>query len=709
MKKKLFFPFLMVCSNLFFGQVGINTSTPKATLDIVANTNNSPIGVLPPRLSGDQLQGMDSYYNDDQKGAIVFVTDAVSSPSPKTKNISTAGYYYYDAILSQWIALGSGSEPWKNTDGQGAVSNTEPIYHMGQVSIGSSLADTNAVLDISSNAKGILLPRMSSSNRNAISTPAANGLLIYNTTTNCLNYFDGNASKWLSLCGSFEPATFGLLDCSSPTGPSGTYTQGTILDAVNNTYTIKVNVTSVGNYQILATTGNGYSFSKSGTFTETGIFDVVLAGQGSPITGPSNNSPSITFNGVNVAPACTLPVIHVNGSTTLFSINCSGSTVHGIYRQGIALDATNYIDIPVTGVTTPGNIIVETSLINGVKFSSGTIAIGASTNSIRLYGQGTPAIVANNSSYSFTIPGSVTCTFTINVITSVGTFVNPADRCYQILQLNPAAADGEYFIKGLNGTATKTYCDMTNGGYTLIQSYSEKAAFVDDTNFLINNSQNLNVNDNRNYTAATGLSGIVTYKNYLLPVAVRQNIRSNATKNQYRVRIVNDVANVANNTDSWANNNYVVIDFNIPTSGAYDMIGGIFADFPYVKVSGKIFGKNYSMDGTINGNYVSFDGQAWNYARLYNAGYAKVISHQNAPPSYAFSYTASNGATINTNLTALDDIWGNYGDSTFNHHIGKCGNAASDDYAGVTECVGTGRAPHSFNNGEGRYVQWFVK
>lgn len=709
MKKTLTLSIGILCLNLLSGQVGINTSTPKATLDVMANNNNSPIGVLPPRLSGDQLKSLDSYYTDDQKGAIVYVTGPVSSPSQKTQNISAPGYYYYDSDLSVWTSIGSSSEPWKNSSGQGAVLNTEAIYHMGPISLGSSSSDPNAALDITSGSKGILIPRISKSERDAILTPLANGLLIYNTTNNCLNYFDGNANKWLSLCGTYEPATFGLLNCNTPSGPNGTYKQGTALNSDSNTYTLKVNVTSTGNYQVIVNTGNGYSFNKSGIFTETGTFDIVLAGQGTPVNGPVDNTPVLIFNGVNVNPACTLPLIHVNGATTSFTVNCSGSTINGIYRQGIALDATNYIDIPVSGVITPGNAVVETAVINGIKFSSGTVSIDNSTTSIRLYGQGTPASISASTLYTFTVPGSSSCSFSINVITSVGTFANPADRCYQILQANSAATDGEYFIKGLGGTPVKTYCDMTNGGYTLIQSYSEKAAFTDDTAFLVNNSQNLNVNDNRNYSSATGVSGTIVYKNYLLPLAVRQNIRSNISKNQYRVRIVNNVANVSNNTDSWANNNFAVIDFNIPTSGAYDMIGGMFTDFPYVKVSGKIFGKNYSMDGTGSGNYVSFDGQVWNYARMYNAQYAKVISHQSTPPNYPFSYTSSNGTVINTNLTALDDIWGLYSDSTFNHHIGKCGNTASDDYAGVVECNGTGRVPHSFNSGEGRYIQWFVK
>ena len=43
-------------------------------------------------------------------------------------------------------------------------------------------ADTSAMLDVESTVKGVLIPRMSTSQRNAIVTPAA-GLHIFNTTT----------------------------------------------------------------------------------------------------------------------------------------------------------------------------------------------------------------------------------------------------------------------------------------------------------------------------------------------------------------------------------------------------------------------------------------------------------------------------------------------------------------------------------------------
>ena len=67
-------------------------------------------------------------------------------------------------------------------------------------------ADTSAMLDVSSTTKGALIPRMSTVQRNAIVQPAT-GLMVWNTTTKCLNTYLG--SYWKESCGNcdFTPAT----------------------------------------------------------------------------------------------------------------------------------------------------------------------------------------------------------------------------------------------------------------------------------------------------------------------------------------------------------------------------------------------------------------------------------------------------------------------------------------------------------------------
>ena len=94
-----------------------------------------------------------------------------------------------------------------------------------QVGIGTSTPDNSSILDISSDEKGILIPRMSMEQRNSIASPA-NGLMIYQTN-NTPGFYYYNGSSWSSLAGSggdnlgdhtatqhFDMANFNLTNAS---------------------------------------------------------------------------------------------------------------------------------------------------------------------------------------------------------------------------------------------------------------------------------------------------------------------------------------------------------------------------------------------------------------------------------------------------------------------------------------------------------------
>ena len=60
-------------------------------------------------------------------------------------------------------------------------------------------ADSSAIFDVSSTDKGILIPRLTTTQRNAIVSPA-NKLMIMNLETGCINVYDSAASYWSELC-----------------------------------------------------------------------------------------------------------------------------------------------------------------------------------------------------------------------------------------------------------------------------------------------------------------------------------------------------------------------------------------------------------------------------------------------------------------------------------------------------------------------------
>jgi hypothetical protein len=71
----------------------------------------------------------------------------------------------------------------------------QSLVYAQNVGIGTSAPAPSAQLDVSSTTKGFLPPRMDSSQRNAIVSPAA-GLTIYNTTINAFQVYNG--TRWYS-------------------------------------------------------------------------------------------------------------------------------------------------------------------------------------------------------------------------------------------------------------------------------------------------------------------------------------------------------------------------------------------------------------------------------------------------------------------------------------------------------------------------------
>ncbi len=83
-----------------------------------------------------------------------------------------------------------------------------------QTVIGGTAPDSSAVLDIQSTSHGVLFPRLSTTQRDAIANPAE-GLMIYNTTTKCLEINLGMpvSPSWIAIkCPS---GSVSALDCAN--------------------------------------------------------------------------------------------------------------------------------------------------------------------------------------------------------------------------------------------------------------------------------------------------------------------------------------------------------------------------------------------------------------------------------------------------------------------------------------------------------------
>ena len=91
------------------------------------------------------------------------------------------------------------------------------------VGVGTAVIDPSAKLQVESTVSGLLPPRMTTVQRNLIPSPAE-GLVIYNLTIHCLEYW--NSFQWVSLCG---PTSVCYQNCdqiklANPASADGVYT-----------------------------------------------------------------------------------------------------------------------------------------------------------------------------------------------------------------------------------------------------------------------------------------------------------------------------------------------------------------------------------------------------------------------------------------------------------------------------------------------------
>jgi hypothetical protein len=157
------------------GSVGIGANTSiaaSAILDITSTTK----GFLMPRMTTTQRNAITS----PATGLEVYnTTDNVPQWYNGTAwtNFLTNNVYTADGTIG----------------GDRTITMDGGNFHItaGSVGIGTTSVDGCAILELDSTTKGLLLSRMTTTQRNAISNPVA-GLLIYNTTTNKVNLYDGS-------------------------------------------------------------------------------------------------------------------------------------------------------------------------------------------------------------------------------------------------------------------------------------------------------------------------------------------------------------------------------------------------------------------------------------------------------------------------------------------------------------------------------------
>ncbi|UZT96485.1 hypothetical protein ODZ84_14785 [Chryseobacterium fluminis] len=112
MRKKITFLMSLTLAlpcEILYGQIGINTAQPQATLDITAKqltgTATNPDGILVPRVDRQRAQSMTSVVTS----TIIYIRSISNgSRSGTTADVDTVGFYYFNG--TKWVKLNSGEK-----------------------------------------------------------------------------------------------------------------------------------------------------------------------------------------------------------------------------------------------------------------------------------------------------------------------------------------------------------------------------------------------------------------------------------------------------------------------------------------------------------------------------------------------------------------------------------------------------------------------
>ena len=305
----------------------------------------------------------------------------------------------------------------------GRPANDFAITSTGSIGIGTSLPNASARLQIDSTTQGFLPPRMTSTQRNAIASPAT-GLIVYDTTLNDPFYFNGTAwtmlqdTITLTTTGSSGAATLVGTTLNIPNYGSALsgylpLTGGTLTGPLNGTSAsfsanVGINSSTVNERLVVTQTTNNTSsvgfYTSASTGTSFG--PIIQAGTNSSdaslrVFNQGGTSPYLFVRGDgNVGIATDTPSfkLDVNGTgrftsdlTALSFIKSGGSSSQFLKADG-SVDSTNYVPvgrtITINGTTQDLSAnrtfnvgtVTGTGTIGQVAFFNGTTSITSESN-----------------------------------------------------------------------------------------------------------------------------------------------------------------------------------------------------------------------------------------------------------------------------------------------------------------------------------------
>lgn len=308
-------------------------------------------------------------------------------------------YYIVLAIFFSLTSVHGQPLGTKLTDNSVSTSNTEVLPF--------------SLLDLSSAERGFLLPRLTTEERRNI--PQADlqqGLMIYNTTIDCLEFYNEIRDRWLNLCGEIEPATFVIQDSKcSAIKIEGNYFEGVFLKERTHVIFLEVSVSTPGVYEVEATAynggnTNGYTFQGSGIFPEAGNYHIVLRGTGTPLQGytrdgngaPTSQGDTIKFK-LNGKESSCIVYNFVEKESLKYKIDRIDPIGKFFTGVGLTNARSGNLEATLVNITMGGTVEIHTLDHNGIRFSGRhtltNAEIAARTAKVVLRGEGTPVIPRN--------------------------------------------------------------------------------------------------------------------------------------------------------------------------------------------------------------------------------------------------------------------------------------------------------------------------
>lgn len=283
---------------------------------------------------------------------------------------------------------------------------TFPLTFDGTASagMGTSAPDPSARLDVSSTTKGFLPPRMTTAQRDAIVSPAT-GLVVYNTTEDCLNYKTSNA--WVGMCG-LPAAVISALICGL-SAPTAVLTAGLAASGVSTT--VDYTGGNAGGYpsQSIPSTGvTGLTATLPAGILASGNGNVTYTVSGTP-SAAGNAFFALTLGGQN----CML-AIPVRPQAAVASFTCGSASTLGTLTSAVAA-ANVSSSIPYSGGNS-GGYAAQSVTSTGVTGLTATRTAGLLANgsgSVTYTISGTPSAVGT-ADFAITLGGQ-SCTLSIPV------------------------------------------------------------------------------------------------------------------------------------------------------------------------------------------------------------------------------------------------------------------------------------------------------